>query len=155
MKNQEAMKLALEALENTTPTGFNMESDNRFYAAIKALEEALANHIPDATKMVSGVKDSLTTQQEQGEPVATPQAIYNKVCLGLAEAGCKLSEQQKMALALLVQNTTPQQPSTIVRTWFWLTEEEVREVWSNFNSGLDTAMNFYNAVETKLKEKNT
>lgn len=36
----------------------------------QALEEALANHIPDATKMVSGVKDSLTTQQEQGEPVA-------------------------------------------------------------------------------------
>jgi len=48
-------------------------------------------------------------KQEQGEPVATPQEIYNKICLGLAEAGCKLSEQQKMALALLVQNTTPQQ----------------------------------------------
>ena len=38
----EALKLALEALENTTPTGFNMESDNRFYAAITAIKEALA-----------------------------------------------------------------------------------------------------------------
>jgi hypothetical protein len=46
----EAMRLSLEALKNTTPTGFNMESDKKFYAAIKALEEAL--------------------KQGQGEPVA-------------------------------------------------------------------------------------
>jgi hypothetical protein len=38
----EAMKLALEALKNTTPTGFNMETDKKFFGAIKALEEALA-----------------------------------------------------------------------------------------------------------------
>ena len=37
----------------------------------------LTNHIPDATKMVSGVKDSLTTQQEQGEPVADEERKYN------------------------------------------------------------------------------
>jgi hypothetical protein len=52
MSNQQnALRLALEALKNTTPTGFNMESDKKFFAAIKALEEALA-------------------KQEQGEPVA-------------------------------------------------------------------------------------
>ena len=39
---QEAMKLALEALENTTPTGFNMERDKQFFVAITALREALA-----------------------------------------------------------------------------------------------------------------
>lgn len=37
-----AAKLALEALENTTPTGFNMERDKQFFAAIAALREALA-----------------------------------------------------------------------------------------------------------------
>ena len=36
-----ALELALEALENTTPTGFNMETDKRFFAAIKAIKEAL------------------------------------------------------------------------------------------------------------------
>ena len=38
----ETMKLALEALENTTPTGFNMERDKQFYAAITALRTAIA-----------------------------------------------------------------------------------------------------------------
>ena len=41
-KKDEALKLALEALENTSPLGFNMESDKRFYAAITAIREALA-----------------------------------------------------------------------------------------------------------------
>lgn len=45
-KEHEALKLALEALENTSPLGFNMESDKRFYAAITAIREALA-HAPE------------------------------------------------------------------------------------------------------------
>ena len=40
-KKDAALRLALEALKNTTPTGFNMESDKKFFAAIKAIEEAL------------------------------------------------------------------------------------------------------------------
>jgi len=47
---KEVMKQALDALKNTTPFGFNMEADKRFYSAIEALEEAL--------------------KQEQDEPVA-------------------------------------------------------------------------------------
>ena len=42
MTEREALKLALEALENTTPTGFNMERDKQFFAAIAAIKEALA-----------------------------------------------------------------------------------------------------------------
>lgn len=37
----EAAKLALEALENTTPTGFNMERDKQFFAAITTLRPAI------------------------------------------------------------------------------------------------------------------
>ena len=47
---KEIMKQALEALKNTTPSGFNMETDKRFYSAIESLEKAL--------------------KQEQDEPVA-------------------------------------------------------------------------------------
>jgi hypothetical protein len=39
----EAAKLALEALENTSPLGFNMERDKQFYAAITALRTAIAD----------------------------------------------------------------------------------------------------------------
>ena len=42
MNKDEALKLALDALENTTPTGFNMERDKQFFAAITAIKEALA-----------------------------------------------------------------------------------------------------------------
>jgi hypothetical protein len=38
---RQAAQQALEALENTSPLGFNMESDKKFYAAITALKAAL------------------------------------------------------------------------------------------------------------------
>ena len=62
-KQTEALKLALEALENTTPTGFNMERDKQFFAAITALREALAE------------------QPAQQEPVACPYC-HNSHTLG-------------------------------------------------------------------------
>ena len=43
MTKDDALELALEALENTTPTGFNMETDKRFYEAITAIKEALSD----------------------------------------------------------------------------------------------------------------
>jgi hypothetical protein len=54
--SKKTMKLALEALKSTHDVGCTKTDD-----AIKALEEELANHIPDATKMI---------KQEHGEPVA-------------------------------------------------------------------------------------
>jgi hypothetical protein len=67
--SKEAMKLALEALKNTTPTGFNMESDKKFFAAIKALEEALANQTCEMGVMCLQCPDAIP-KQEQGAPVA-------------------------------------------------------------------------------------
>jgi hypothetical protein len=40
-KDEALLRQALEALERTTPMGFNMESDKKFYAAIAALRERL------------------------------------------------------------------------------------------------------------------
>jgi hypothetical protein len=36
-----ALRRAVNALENTTPTGFNMESDKKFYEAITTAKQAL------------------------------------------------------------------------------------------------------------------
>jgi len=49
-KKDEALKLALEALENTTPTGFNMKRDKQFFDAITALREALAEQPKESPK---------------------------------------------------------------------------------------------------------
>ena len=39
---QEALKLAIDALEATSPLGFGTASDKRHYEAITAIKEALA-----------------------------------------------------------------------------------------------------------------
>ena len=44
---REAAQQALEALENTSPLGFNMESDKKFFAAITALKAALAEPVQE------------------------------------------------------------------------------------------------------------
>lgn len=58
MTQTEALKLALEALEQRYPFTVSIPK------AITAIKEALANHIPDATKMVA------RQSNEQVEPVA-------------------------------------------------------------------------------------
>jgi hypothetical protein len=40
------------------------------------------------------------------------------------------------------------------RTWVGLTDEEVMEVWEKIKDG-DWAIDFYDVIEAKLKEKNT
>ena len=45
---KEVMKQALEALKNTSPLGFNPETDRKFYATIDALEEALKQEQSEA-----------------------------------------------------------------------------------------------------------
>lgn len=119
-----------------------------------------------ADEKLSRMKSELTYmrgQQEHGEPVATPQEIYNKICLGLAEAGCKLSEQQKMALALLVQNTTPYVPTgRQQRTWVGLTDDEIRDaikqseqIATGYAGWVgEQRLIWGRAIEAKLKEKN-
>jgi hypothetical protein len=67
--SKEAMKLARELAHQIACGNY----DGNAQYVLEKLDEALANHIPDDTKMVSGVKDSLTTQQEQGELAAIHQ----------------------------------------------------------------------------------
>jgi hypothetical protein len=66
--------------------------------------EALANHIPDETKMVSGVKDFLTTQQEQGEPVAMQMDV---IVVNLVREGINKHRARELA-EHFIKHTTPQ-----------------------------------------------
>jgi len=122
--SQEAMKLALEALRNSV---FDEHTADETFEAIKALEEALA-------------------KQEQGEPVAW-------VCTGVNNThDIDFDENDVNALPVgTLLYTTPQQPSTIVRTWVGLTEEEANELWESTDSDWE----LMKRVEAKLKEKNT
>ena len=59
------MKLALEALENTTPTGFNMERDKQFYAAITALRTAIEAAEKQAPVPWSQALESVWAEDEE------------------------------------------------------------------------------------------
>jgi hypothetical protein len=157
-----AMKLALEALNKLTDAaeGFSVsgvyfnegvwekECLNTSYDAIKALEEALA-------------------KQEQGEPVAyLVTGPYEKQPFANINSAKAYREGLNKGFgedAYTISNlyTTPQQPSTIVRTWVGLTDEQIREAsleagmqehYMGFHSGFTC---FARAIEAKLKEKNS
>ena len=62
-----------------------------------------------------------SVSEPTGEPVADRFQFYNHIVLKLAEAGCKLSEQQKTVLCNLKALTTPQQRKP-------LTDEQIDEI---------------------------
>jgi hypothetical protein len=64
-KLKEAAQQALEALERTTPMGFNMESDKKFYAAIAALRAALMS-VPDGAEQPAEPVAWLFQNEETG-----------------------------------------------------------------------------------------
>jgi len=134
--SKEAMKLALEALEKADAIiyseycGTDFEELQICEPAIKALEEALANHIPDATKMV---------KQEQGEPVAWVDIDENGAMSSL-RYWSEPDNRHEVALY-----TTPQQ-----RTWIGLTSEDYNEIFEKARTGEHAVQ----LAEIKLREKN-
>ena len=124
-----AMKLALEALKQMQAKAnfecWNLEICDE---AIKALEEALAK------------QEQRSVSEQLGEPVAVRQSNGEIYVLGsaLVPIGAYLY-------------ITPQQPSTTVRTWVGLTDEEKLHI--EIMGGKSDVM-LAEMVEAKLKEKN-
>jgi hypothetical protein len=140
--SKEAMKLALEELIGAIEAA---RTDVAHYAALDF------DMCEDALQRGYAALEALA-KQKQGEPVADRFELYHHIVLKLAEAGCKLSEQQKMVLCNLKAVTAPQQ-----RTWVGLDPEEIRKTnhhmvdgayHYSFKQGAEWA-------EAKLKEKNT
>ena len=79
---KEVMKKALEALKNTSPLGFNPETDKKFYATIDSLEEALKQEQGEQLARLGwqeidcpicggGARVFPKQEQERGEPVGS------------------------------------------------------------------------------------
>jgi hypothetical protein len=64
---RKAAEMALEALENTTPTGFSIERDKQFYAAIAALRAAVEHDRRAALKHDRRVALNFVHQALQAE----------------------------------------------------------------------------------------
>jgi hypothetical protein len=140
MTEREALKLALEALEfisDREDYTFAECSDaeaivNAARAPIPSIKKALANHIPDATKMVA---------QPEQEPVAV---LFEDGSIVKYEDLEFVPEKSGQRVQMLY--TAPAQ-----RTWVGLTEEEKQTaIWSDGGFGAGALW-----AEAKLKEKNT
>ena len=129
-KSQSALKLALEALENTTPTGFNMETDKRFYEAITAIKEALS----------------------EPEPVAWTRKLFSP------ELG-EFFDYKDGAFARETDSEgwTPLYTNPPQRTWVGLTDNEIEALWTSLHDDFanpPSATVYERAIEAKLKQKN-
>ena len=128
--SKEAMKLALEVLKENhyymIDAGLpNQLMLNKTLMAYKALEEALA-------------------KQKQGEPVAW---AHKEGLESISDFDASIYANGGFDNAIPLY-TTPQQ-----RTWVGLTDEEKRHLFDreDYSGWLD----YINAIEAKLKEKNT
>ena len=102
MNNNEiisAMKQAVDWIESTSAY-LPISYDANGIKLCTSLRQAIAR----AEGTLEAEKQSI----ECVEPVADRFQLYNHIVIKLAEAGCKLSEQQKMVLCSLKEVTHPQ-----------------------------------------------
>ena len=173
ISTKRALKLALEALEESKTNNDTMEFHDRKNKAITAIREALAEQPAPAAKpdcgarmpcgtSVSNVYDAyeagrraaLAEQpaQPQQEPVA--YAVYHRMggSKSLHWPEQHSPEGDANEYQLLPLYTSPPTLSLAQRTWVGLTDEEIEKIW---NSGVRAFFLLARAIEAKLKEKNS
>ena len=140
---QEALKMALDALEATSPLGFGTASDKRHYGAITAIKEALAQ--PEQEPVAWYVKS------KEGEPLLGSEPSFY-----LEEAEEILAgqiEDSGSEIAPLYPH--PQ------RTWVDLTRTQMQDVYfavlEEHRGGhqMEGQLAFGEALQAKIKERNT
>ena len=89
---------ALEALENTSPLGFNMESDKKFFAALTALRAALAQEQAEPVEPVA----TLTAQRDALLEALKEMLEY----AGIIEERCDTVATNKARAAIVRANLT-------------------------------------------------
>ena len=127
----EAMKLALEALEESKTNNDSMEFHDRKNKAITALEEALKEH-------------AMRETQRLGQEIEQEPCVHAKTPKGCYRVRCQLGD--KCVDDEMSFRTTPPQ-----RTWVGLTEQDLDYLCNLAYTGDEE---FALAVQAKLMEKN-
>jgi hypothetical protein len=140
---KEALKLALEALENIKNDPFKFDLKDDIDNAITAIKEALAQQEPvawvglDLDNMAEAFHRVIEEHHSRKNPFHDP--VNGDAMIALREL--------RGLISYMKRNTTPPQ-----RTWVGLTDEEVGNL-SDFAYANDEE--FVRNVEKHLKEKNS
>jgi hypothetical protein len=137
MTKDEALKLALDALERTgNIAGFAHEREQE---AITAIKQARA-----LDKMAENARELGLDYEPVQEPVVWEQ-FYPDI--------------GKTQLAYSPPTPSPDNacyiPPAAQRTWVGLTDEELLVIYNQTNWNVNENWNYEKAIEAKLKEKNT
>ena len=145
MTKDEALRLALKTLEYAGPSWIEARQP-----AITAIKEALANEALD--KMAENARELGLDYEPAQEPVSQPK-VRTGNCL---RVGVCASEGHKIQ---------PQRTWVDATTWRGLTDEEIEYAFKTNSVMVDNgnaymvaglrAVNIAQAIEAKLKEKNT
>ncbi|CAB5238350.1 hypothetical protein UFOVP164_24 [uncultured Caudovirales phage] len=134
MTKDEALKFALEALEDLGMKHFESTGEVLYKETVTAIKEALA--------------------QPEQEPCTRVECMGSKGCIG----NCWNKKQPQQELVCVcgavlegqeLIYTTPQ------RTWVGLTDDELSEVYNQADWDTVNGWEYERAIEAKLKEKNT
>jgi hypothetical protein len=170
---KEALKLALEALENIKNDPFKFDLKDDIDNAITAIKEALAQ--PEQDGKCKYCTDGCHACDARKLPEQEPVAWVGLDLDNMAEAFHRVIEEHhsrknpfhdpvngdamialrelRGLISYMKRNTAPPQ-----RTWVGLTDREIDELWishhDDFGNPL-SATGYERAIEAKLKEKNT
>jgi hypothetical protein len=120
----------LRTLTNCRSNLFLKDDVEHIDKAMSEIKEALANHIPDATKMVA---------QPEQEPVAWMDKYGDVLSASVVDG---------KGLRNIPLYTTPPQ-----RTWVWLSQEDFAEACQMAERG--NYLVAFQRIQAKLKELNT
>ena len=148
---QEALKLALDALENHTAIKHPQQIHYRD-KAITAIKEALAQ--PEQEPVAWLIADEKINSLQLN---SIQRLVDRARHAHMTDIKLRISGQDEFHQADWLKHltrTTPQQ-----RTWVGLTRDEQSFVYSNLHNATSREDSFWvdfaNAIEDKLKEKNT
>jgi hypothetical protein len=141
---KEALKLALEALENIKNDPFKFDLKNGIDKAITAIKEALAQpeQEPVAWLLTDKNINSLQVDSIQRLIDRLKHAHHTDLCV-------RINGQDEWFQADWLKHMVRASPPQ--RTWVGLTDEEYTELWGM----KPDLLTFFRKIEAKLKEKNT
>lgn len=142
----EALKMALEALEDYVEEYGPHEKDSGAAYAITAIREALAS---EANEQPAPVAEP---HKQQSAERVEPVAVY----VGETWCGSVVRLYEDLPLETpLYTSPQPEQPSQrSVKPWVSLTDDEVKHQWEIWRASIPRYVGFAKGIEAKLKEKN-